>query len=65
MQAALWVFGGANRLRLAQQAARLGQKFFAHEGNIAHLPGPLAAWSATRDFPALPAESFRDWWRRR
>jgi L-lactate dehydrogenase complex protein LldF len=65
MQAALWVFGGANRLRLAQQAARLGQNLFAHEGNIARLPGPLAAWSATRDFPALPAESFRDWWRRR
>jgi len=65
MQAALWVFGGANRLRLAQQAARLGQKLFARDGNIAKLPGPLAAWSASRDFPALPAESFRDWWRRR
>jgi L-lactate dehydrogenase complex protein LldF len=65
MQAALWVFGGANRLRMAQQAGRLGQKFFAREGNIAHLPGPLSAWSASRDFPALPAESFRDWWRRR
>jgi L-lactate dehydrogenase complex protein LldF len=65
MQAALWVFGGANRLRMAQQAGRLGQKFFAREGNIAHLPGPLSAWSASRDLPALPAESFRDWWRRR
>jgi L-lactate dehydrogenase complex protein LldF len=65
MQAALWVFGGANRLRMAQQAGRLGQKFFAREGNIAHLPGPLSAWSASRDFPAIPAESFRDWWRRR
>jgi L-lactate dehydrogenase complex protein LldF len=65
MQAALWVFGGANRLRMAQQAGRLGQKLFAREGNITHLPGPLSAWSASRDFPALPAESFRDWWRRR
>jgi L-lactate dehydrogenase complex protein LldF len=65
MQAALWVFGGATQLRLAQQAGRLGQKLFAREGNIAHLPGPLAAWSASRDFPAMPEQSFRDWWRRR
>jgi L-lactate dehydrogenase complex protein LldF len=65
MQAALWVFGGAGRLRLAQRAGRLGQRLFAREGTIAKLPGPLSAWSASRDFPALPEESFRDWWRRR
>ena len=45
--------------------ARLGQRLFAREGTIAKLPGPLSAWSASRDFPALPEESFRDWWRRR
>ena len=65
MQAALWVFGGAGRMRLAQRAGRLGQKLFAREGKITRLPGPLSAWSASRDFPALPDESFRDWWRRR
>jgi L-lactate dehydrogenase complex protein LldF len=65
MQAALWVFGGAGRLKLAQSAARLGQIPFAKDGVIAHLPGPLAAWSVSRDFPAVPAQSFRDWWRKR
>ena len=65
MRAALWVFGGATRMRLAQGAARIGQKLFAREGVIEKLPGPLAAWSASRDFPAIPAESFRDWWKRR
>ena len=63
MRAALWVFGGATRMRLAQGAARIGQKLFAREGVIEKLPGPLAAWSASRDFPAIPAESFRDWWK--
>ncbi|WP_159037042.1 hypothetical protein [Streptomyces specialis] len=28
------------------------------------LPGPGRAWTATRDLPPVPAESFRDWWRR-
>ncbi|MEV5710234.1 lactate utilization protein B [Actinoallomurus sp. NPDC052274] len=29
------------------------------------LPGPLAAWSDTREVPVPPRESFRDWWARR
>ncbi|MFW6719493.1 lactate utilization protein B [Streptomyces sp. MAR4 CNY-716] len=28
------------------------------------LPGPGKAWSATRDLPPVPQESFRAWWRR-
>ncbi|MGW3040275.1 LutB/LldF family L-lactate oxidation iron-sulfur protein [Kitasatospora sp. NPDC001159] len=28
------------------------------------LPGPGRAWTDTRDLPQVPAEPFRDWWRR-
>ncbi|MFB7598939.1 lactate utilization protein B [Streptomyces sp. NPDC056160] len=28
------------------------------------LPGPPKAWSDTRDLPAMPEQTFRDWWRK-
>jgi L-lactate dehydrogenase complex protein LldF len=27
--------------------------------------GPLRAWTAARDLPEVPEQSFRDWWRDR
>ncbi|MFB7631074.1 lactate utilization protein B [Streptomyces sp. NPDC056149] len=59
MRAAAWAFDhpGALRggMRLAARTRRL------HPGR---LPGPGRAWSDTRALPAVPAESFRDWWQR-
>ncbi|WP_211246640.1 lactate utilization protein B [Amycolatopsis taiwanensis] len=56
MRAARWVFDHPRLLRLGQRLASRTRRFH---------PRRLPGWSATRDFPAVPAESFRDWWARR
>jgi len=65
MQAALWAFKGEDRLGLAQTAGRVAQGVVARDGMIPSLPGPLGGWTHTRDFPALPKQSFREWWQAR
>jgi L-lactate dehydrogenase complex protein LldF len=65
MKAALWMFGGNGRMAAAQAVGRIGQKAFVHDGVMSRLPGPLSGWTDARDFPALPKESFRDWWKTR
>ena len=64
MKAALWMFEGEGRLGMAQDAARLGSRLLAHDHEISWLPGALGGWTAARDMPAPPAESFRAWWKR-
>lgn len=57
----------ASRWALDHPAAlRAGQRLAARTRRLhpARLPGPGRAWSATRELPAVPAESFRDWWQR-
>ncbi|MER6302026.1 LutB/LldF family L-lactate oxidation iron-sulfur protein [Kitasatospora sp. NPDC001539] len=64
MKAAATVLDSPGLFAAAQRAASLGGRALARRGRIGRLPGPLRAWSAERDTPAPPAESFRDWWRR-
>jgi L-lactate dehydrogenase complex protein LldF len=53
-------FSSRRRYEAAQRLARLGG------GPLGRLPvGPLAGWTAMRDLPEVPAQSFRDWWRGR
>lgn len=49
----------------AQRLARIGQFPLNHDGYIEWLPGMLGGWTATRDMPAVPPQSFREWWRER
>jgi len=50
----------------AQRLGRSLQRPVARDGWITHFPpGPLAAWGRARDLPALPAQTFREWWESR
>ena len=52
-----------------ERAQRLGRAFqrpVTGDGWVTHFPpGPLAAWGRSRDLPALPAQTFREWWESR
>jgi L-lactate dehydrogenase complex protein LldF len=47
---------------LTRTAARV-LPWFGKNGWLTRLPGPLAGWTACRDFPAPAKKSFRDQWR--
>ena len=57
MKAVAGAFGSQGRYERAQKLARLGRGPIAK----AALPG----WTAMRDLPDPPKETFREWWRRR
>ncbi|MFV9504789.1 MAG: LutB/LldF family L-lactate oxidation iron-sulfur protein [Oscillochloridaceae bacterium umkhey_bin13] len=51
--------------RSGGQAARLGARLFTRKGRIRRLPPPMHLWTDGRDFPALPSQSFTEWWEQR
>jgi L-lactate dehydrogenase complex protein LldF len=64
MKAMYRAFSSRRGFERAQRAARLGSRPLRRQGRIERLPWPLSGWTATRDLPEPPAETFRDWWRR-
>jgi len=57
------VLGDRRRYELAQRAVRAGSWPLSRDGRIERrLPGPLAGWTAVRDLPAPPRQTFREWW---
>jgi L-lactate dehydrogenase complex protein LldF len=65
MRALARVFGNRRLYEAAQKTGRLTQWPLVRDGKIPRLPGPLSGWTAARDLPALPPQTFRDWWRER
>ncbi|MGP3970913.1 lactate utilization protein B [Streptomyces sp. 6N223] len=59
MRAARWTLDHPGAWRTGQRLASRTRRLHPRR-----LPGPGRAWSATRELPEVPAESFRDWWRR-
>ena len=62
MKTAAWTFTDFKRYELAQKAARVGQLPLVKNDVISSLPGLLGGWTKARDLPAVPAQSFREWW---
>ncbi|MFG2043193.1 LutB/LldF family L-lactate oxidation iron-sulfur protein [Dactylosporangium sp. NPDC048998] len=65
MAAVSWVMAGPGRFRGGERLMRLGRLLGRRRDRITALPPPLSAWTASRDLPRPPAQTFREWWRSR
>jgi L-lactate dehydrogenase complex protein LldF len=67
MRAAAWAMTSPARFSAAERAlgaTRLLARLQGDRTRIRALPPPFNAWTSSRDLPAAPAETFRQWWKR-
>lgn len=65
MKAASWVMGDHRRLGAALKASSSSGSVLRGplgRTTIGPMPWPASSWTTTRDLPAPPQQSFRDWW---
>ncbi|ANC31362.1 LutB/LldF family L-lactate oxidation iron-sulfur protein [Isoptericola dokdonensis] len=62
MKAASWVMSDGDRFAVAGRAATLGHALGGRDGVVSHAPPPASAWTRSRDLPAPPRQTFRQWW---
>lgn len=65
MAAAAWAMRDPGRWRRLVRSARLGRILGRRSGKIGALPPPLSSWTAARNLPRPPQQSFRDWFDKR
>ena len=65
MKTMAWFMTDAARFGLGLKLARVGQGPFVKDGVIHRMPGMLSGWTDARDMPAVPKQSFREWWKHR
>jgi L-lactate dehydrogenase complex protein LldF len=53
------------RYERAQGLGRALQRPAVRRGKVRWFVGPLRGWGSSRELPALPSETFREWWERR
>jgi L-lactate dehydrogenase complex protein LldF len=63
MGALAWSMRDARRWSRLLRLGRIGRLLGRRDDRIRRLPGPLSAWTRSRDVPRPPAQTFRDWWR--
>ncbi|BBZ64494.1 LutB/LldF family L-lactate oxidation iron-sulfur protein [Mycolicibacterium monacense] len=64
MRAAAWAMASPRRFALAEKALAAGRFAANADHRITTLPWPGSKWTASRDMPEPPAETFRQWWSR-
>lgn len=64
MKAAGWAMSAPGRFALAEKALGAGRLLAGKDHRIAALPWPASKWTASRDIPEPPKETFRQWWER-
>jgi L-lactate dehydrogenase complex protein LldF len=62
MKAASWALSSGKNLGLVEKALPLGRLAAGPDKKITKLPGIAAGWAQSRDIPAPPSQSFRQWW---
>jgi L-lactate dehydrogenase complex protein LldF len=58
-------FGKRRSYERLQRLARVAQRPLVRDGAIGSAPGPLSAWTESRDMPPVAEQTFREWWRAR
>lgn len=64
MKAAAWLMSSPGRFAAAEKAAGVGRLLAGSDHRITALPWPASKWTASRDLPEPPRETFRQWWSR-
>lgn len=62
LKAASWALSSGDRLGAVEKLLPLGRAVAGRDKKIKKLPGIAAGWTQSRDIPAPPPQSFRDWW---
>lgn len=63
MKAMAWTMTDPKRFLAAIRLARIAQWPLEDHGEIKWLPAPVSGWTSARNAPALPKQSFREWWK--
>jgi L-lactate dehydrogenase complex protein LldF len=64
MAAAAWAMASPRRFAAAEKLLGAGRMVAGADRRITALPWPGSRWTTSRDVPAPPAETFRQWWAR-
>ena len=62
MKAAAWAMRSPRRFAMAEKALAAGRVVANSDHRITALPWPGSRWTASRDLPEPPSETFRQWW---